>query len=124
VRTAYGSRIASVIHLAAYFDLTGQPNPLYDEITVHGTEKLLRALQSFEVGQFVFASSMLDRAQNRKGYRQAGEDSRRFGVGPGRDQGQAEEIAETDLWSAPPILRTMRRSGRSGYIRAGRRALR
>jgi nucleoside-diphosphate-sugar epimerase len=40
VRTAYGSRIASVIHLPAYFDLTGEPNPLYDEITVHGTEKL------------------------------------------------------------------------------------
>ena len=28
VRTAYGSRIASVIHLAAYFDLTGEPTPL------------------------------------------------------------------------------------------------
>ncbi len=33
VRMAYGTRIASVIHLAAYFDLTGEPNPLYDEIT-------------------------------------------------------------------------------------------
>ncbi len=49
MRTAYGTRIASVIHLAAYFDLTGEPNPLYSEITVHCTEKLLRALQSFEV---------------------------------------------------------------------------
>ncbi len=56
MRTAYGTRIASVIHLAAYFDLTGEPNPLYSEITVHCTEKLLRALQSFEVEQFVFAS--------------------------------------------------------------------
>jgi NAD(P)-dependent dehydrogenase (short-subunit alcohol dehydrogenase family) len=27
VRTAYGERIASVIHLAAYFDLTGEPKP-------------------------------------------------------------------------------------------------
>ena len=59
VRTTYGSCIASVIHLAAYFDLTGEPNPLYDEITVRGTEKLLHALQSFEVEQFIFASSML-----------------------------------------------------------------
>lgn len=59
VRTAYGSRIASVVHLAAYFDLTGEPNPLYQQITVHGTEKLLHALQSFDVEQFVFASSML-----------------------------------------------------------------
>jgi len=47
VRTAYGERIASVIHLAAYFDLTGEPNPKYDEITVRGTERLLHALQSF-----------------------------------------------------------------------------
>jgi nucleoside-diphosphate-sugar epimerase len=56
VRTAYGSRIASVIHLAAYFDLTGEPNPLYEQITVRGTENLLRALHSFEVEQFLFAS--------------------------------------------------------------------
>ena len=59
VWTTYGSRIASVIHLAAYFDLTGEPNPLYDEITVRGTERLLQALQSFQVEQFIFASSML-----------------------------------------------------------------
>src|SRR5262245_21157131 len=65
VRTAYGARLASVIHLAAYFDLTGQPNPLYDQITVQGTQKLLHALQSFEVEQFVFASTMLVHASTR-----------------------------------------------------------
>jgi nucleoside-diphosphate-sugar epimerase len=67
VRTAYGNRIASVIHLAAYFDLTGQSNPLYDEITVQGTQKLLHALQSFDVEQFVFASSMLVHAPGKPG---------------------------------------------------------
>ena len=67
VRTAYGNRIASVIHLASYFDLTGEPNPLYGQITVRGTEKLLRALQSFEVEQFVFASSMLAHKAGRPG---------------------------------------------------------
>ena len=67
VRTAYGTRIASVIHLAAYFDLTGEPNPLYEEITVRGTEKLLRALQPFEVEQFVFVSSMLAHKAGRPG---------------------------------------------------------
>lgn len=67
VRAAYGVRIASVIHLAAYFDLTGEPNPLYDEITVRGTQKLLRALQSFEVEQFVFGSSMLAHKAGRPG---------------------------------------------------------
>ena len=55
----HGGRIASVIHLAAYFDLTGQPNPEYQEITVRGNERLLLELQSFDVDQFVFVSSML-----------------------------------------------------------------
>jgi nucleoside-diphosphate-sugar epimerase len=68
VRTAHGERLASVIHLAAYFDLTGQPNPLYDQITVQGTQKLLHALQSFEVEQFVFASTMLVHAPTRPGH--------------------------------------------------------
>lgn len=67
VRKAYGSRIASVVHLAAYFDLTGEPNPLYEEITVRGTEKLMRALQAFEVEQFVLASSMLAHKAGRPG---------------------------------------------------------
>jgi len=61
------NQIASVIHLASYFDLTGEPNPLYDEIAVHGTEKLLRAVQSFEVEQFVFASSMLAHKAGQRG---------------------------------------------------------
>lgn len=59
VRQRFGSLIASVIHLAAYYDISGQPNPLYDQITVQGTRRLIDALQSFEVGQFVFASTML-----------------------------------------------------------------
>ncbi|MDX8512686.1 vitamin K epoxide reductase family protein [Mesorhizobium captivum] len=67
VRMAYGTRIASVVHLAAYFDLTGEPNPLYQEITVRGTEKLLHALQPFDVEQFVFMSSMLAHKPGRPG---------------------------------------------------------
>ena len=34
VRIAYGTHIASVIHLAAYYDLTGKPSPLYEQITL------------------------------------------------------------------------------------------
>jgi nucleoside-diphosphate-sugar epimerase len=59
VRERFGNRIASVIHLAAYYDITGEPNPLYDKITVQGTRRLIDGLQSFEVGQFLYASSML-----------------------------------------------------------------
>ena len=59
VRKQFGGRIASVIHLAAYYDVSGDPNPLYDKITVQGTRRLIDALQEFEVDQFIFASTML-----------------------------------------------------------------
>ncbi|MDQ6892751.1 MAG: NAD(P)-dependent oxidoreductase [Acidobacteriota bacterium] len=59
VRYAYGTRIASVIHLAAYYDFSGEPSPKYEEVTVRGMQRLLRGLKDFEVGQFVFSSTML-----------------------------------------------------------------
>ena len=59
VRSRAGDRIASVIHLAAYYDTTGKENPKYDQITVGGTHRLLDALRAFECEQFVFASTML-----------------------------------------------------------------
>jgi nucleoside-diphosphate-sugar epimerase/uncharacterized membrane protein len=67
IRAQHGERIASVIHLAAYFDLTGEPNPKYDSITVRGTERLLRELRQVELEQFVFASSMLAHKAGRPG---------------------------------------------------------
>src|SRR5947209_19833078 len=33
VRYGYGERIASVIHLAAYYDFSGEPSSKYEEIT-------------------------------------------------------------------------------------------
>lgn len=59
VQSSFGKRIASVIHLAAYYDFEGKESPLYEKITVRGTENLLKALQRFEVEQFIFSSSML-----------------------------------------------------------------
>jgi len=55
----HGDHIASVIHLAAYYDFSGEPSPKYEEITVRGTERLLRGLRRFRVEQFIFSSSML-----------------------------------------------------------------
>ena len=68
-RDTFGSRIASVIHLVAYFDFTGDDHPLYQSVTVEGTRHLLRALQGFEVEQFVYASTMLVHAPCRPGER-------------------------------------------------------
>lgn len=69
VRSRFGDRIAAVVHLAAYFDLTGEPNDKYEQITVRGTERLVRALQTFNVEQFIFASTMLVHAAGRPGER-------------------------------------------------------
>lgn len=55
----HGRRIVSVIHLAAYYDFSGEPSDKYQEITVRGTERILRGLKDFEVEQFVFSSTML-----------------------------------------------------------------
>jgi nucleoside-diphosphate-sugar epimerase len=59
VRRTAGDRIASVIHLAAYYDTTGEDNPKYDQVTVQGTRRLIEQLQRFQTEQFVFSSTML-----------------------------------------------------------------
>ena len=61
LRAHHGARLASVIHLAAYYDFFGEPSPKYEEVTVRGTGRLLRGLRKlrFTVEQFVFSSSML-----------------------------------------------------------------
>lgn len=69
VRSGYGSQLASVIHLAAYYDFSGEPSPLYEDLTVRGTERLLRGLSGFEVEQFIFSSTMLVHAPCEPGQR-------------------------------------------------------
>ncbi len=61
LRDHHGAHVASFIHLAAYYDFFGKPSRQYDEVTVQGTRRLLRALQEtgFQVDQFVFSSTML-----------------------------------------------------------------
>lgn len=61
IREHHGAHVASVIHLAAYYDFFGEPSEKYDEVTVRGTGRLLRGLRErdFQVEQFVFSSTML-----------------------------------------------------------------
>jgi nucleoside-diphosphate-sugar epimerase len=51
--------LASVVHLAAYYDFSGEPSPLYDEVTVGGSGRLIGELQRYGVEQFIFTSTML-----------------------------------------------------------------
>lgn len=69
MRDRFGTSIASVVHLAAYFDQTGDDHPLYEAVNVEGTRHLLRALQPFDVEQFVYASTLLVHAPCRPGER-------------------------------------------------------
>ena len=63
----FGDCIASVVHLAAYFDFTGEENPLYQSINVGGTRRLLKALQRLKVDQFVYSGTMLVHAPGKPG---------------------------------------------------------
>lgn len=67
VRKNYGTKIVSVIHLAAYYSFAHRFSSQYDQITVKGTERLLNALQDFECGQFIFSSTMLVQKPTRPG---------------------------------------------------------
>jgi len=59
VKRQHGNTIASVIHLAAYYDFAGEPSSMYEELTVEGTRRLMRALKPLDVERFVFSSSLL-----------------------------------------------------------------
>jgi nucleoside-diphosphate-sugar epimerase len=69
VKKKHGNRFACVVHLAAYYSFTQNESPLYEEITIRGTERLLKGLQEFEVEQFLFSSTMLVHATCRLGER-------------------------------------------------------
>lgn len=51
--------VASIVHLAAYYDFSGEPSDLYEKVTVRGTEHLLNAARELSVEQFLFSSTML-----------------------------------------------------------------
>lgn len=44
VSSQFGNQIASVIHLAAYDEFSGEPCPLYRELIMEGARRLLRHL--------------------------------------------------------------------------------
>lgn len=69
VREKYGDHVLSCIHLAAYYNFTGEPSNKYETITVQGTGRLLKELQSFRCEQFMFSSTMLIYAPNEPGSR-------------------------------------------------------
>lgn len=52
-------KIAAVVHLAAYYDFSGEPSDMYEKLTVRGTRRLLEHLAPLPVEQFIFTSTLL-----------------------------------------------------------------
>jgi nucleoside-diphosphate-sugar epimerase len=68
IKDTYGEKIVSVIHLAAYYSFDKKHSPLYENVTVQGTLRLLKALKDFELEQFIFSSTMLVYAPGKPGH--------------------------------------------------------
>jgi UDP-glucose 4-epimerase len=59
-RYLYGDKVASVIHLAAYYDFSEKESPMYDKITRNGTRNFMEELNAtMDVEQFIFSSTHL-----------------------------------------------------------------
>ena len=59
VRCRFAARIASVVHLVAFYSFSGEPDPRYEDVNVTGTGRLLQALRGLAaVEQLLFASTM------------------------------------------------------------------
>ena len=106
VRFAYGPRLASVIHLAAYYNFSGEPSPLYDEITVRGTERFLRALHEmqFDVEQFIFSSTMLVHAPGRSGERISEESPVEPRWDYPRSKAETERVIKAERGAIPSVI--------------------
>ncbi len=69
IATEHGRHIASVVHLAAFFDFSGEEKPEYKAVNVDGSRNLIRALHAFQVEQFVYSGTMLVHEPGRPGQR-------------------------------------------------------
>jgi nucleoside-diphosphate-sugar epimerase len=69
-RECHGAEVASVLHFAAYYDLSGDPSPRYEEINVRGSERLISGLREagLRAEQFVYASTMVVHAPGTPGH--------------------------------------------------------
>jgi nucleoside-diphosphate-sugar epimerase len=103
-RRQHGDRIASVIHLAAYFDFTGDENSLYTTVNVEGTRKLLRALQSLQAEQFIFSGTMLVHAPGKRGEPIAEDQPIAPGWAYPKSKAAAEEVILSERGTIPVVL--------------------
>ena len=104
MREEHGERIASVIHLAAFFDFSGEEKPHYRSVNVEGTRRMLRALQPLRVEQFLYSSTMLVHAPGKPG--EAMDEDQP--IGPRwaypKSKAEAEEVIRAEHGRIPYVL--------------------
>ncbi|MBX9744408.1 MAG: NAD(P)-dependent oxidoreductase, partial [Chlamydiales bacterium] len=100
----YGRRIASVIHLAAYYTFATKWSSQYDRITVEGTRRLLKGLQSFEVEQFIFSSTMLVHCPCNLGEKITEDSPLTTAWGYPRSKVQTEELIRKERGLIPAVI--------------------
>ena len=103
-RDQLGEQIASVVHLAAYFDFSGEENPLYQSINVDGTRRLLKALQPLEVEQFIYSGTMLVHAPGEPGQRINEDQPIEPGWAYPKSKAAAEQVIRNEHGDIPYVL--------------------
>jgi nucleoside-diphosphate-sugar epimerase/uncharacterized membrane protein len=63
----HGTKIAAVVHLAAFYDFTGEDDERYQTINVGGTRNLIDGLVDFAIERFVYTSTILVHEPGRPG---------------------------------------------------------
>lgn len=101
---AAGGKIASVIHLAAYFDFSGEDRPQYDAVNVEGTRNLLAALKGAEVEQFVYSGTMLVHAPGKPGERITEETPLAPGWAYPKSKAKTEEVIREEAGGMRPVF--------------------
>ena len=99
-----GSPIASVIHLAAYFDFSGKERPQYKAVNEDGTRNLLRGLQAVEVAQFVYSGTMLVHEPGVPGERITEQAPLAPAWAYPISKARTEEIIREEAGDIPPVL--------------------
>lgn len=104
VRSDFGDRLACVVHLAAFFDFSGEDKPQYQAVNVDGSRHLLRALRDFEVEQIVYAGTMLVHAPGAPGERIDETTSIDPQWAYPRSKAAAEEVLRAERGDTPLVL--------------------
>lgn len=104
IKGRFGSRLASVVHLAAYFDFTGEDTPAYRKVNVDGTYHLLRALQDLEVEQFLYSGTMLVHAPGAPGERIDESQAIAPGWAYPKSKAEAEDVIRAEHGAIPYVL--------------------